>query len=640
MRAVIIGTDFMKDIDGSFKALETNTNIQLEVPVEDYIDSSSFLSFLSDNNINDLHLIVSPVNLQTLQNISIPDNLKTFTEFDLYTYISSSISSSNYECTLTRVDVDKDAITIPYIEDGDNKLILRLSYDTTALIDDEYARDNFAFLKLMYDADNNSIAKSYINDDEFGFDAIGNTLRDNGNHPNYCVKKRITPSDNKLYPRLYKITTLEQLENIKAELEIDEYIQEIIYNTSELLDNRLSYYRSVDIVYGSDLSAFNLLVFQKSTLLEHTENCDYTDDNIVQDWDRPKYLPKYNNGTNEISVKLDADSNTKILLADDTIKTAAELTQGDIVKSINFESLNNVSESIWGEWSTSYENFINSSSFTTASVNEKTSFSYFGKIVNVELENSASFSDVPHAQVFKSIGMVGNKEVIFTQYDDLQINDYIIITDTETNQLFEQKIVNIFYTLEKLEAYRIDVNNPDLFLTINESSDNKYGIVTHNYDFDCIYWSCSFGFVQGFTCGDSSYFPCYYSSAACLRQGSWYGTANGCYNETCTWQGDNCGCHSLGTTADGLYYCNGNKSDRRLKKNIKFLYENEKGIKIYEFEFIDNAVETNEHLKGVWEGVIAQDLIDTPFEFALLLEEDGYFAVDYAKLEIELKKIK
>ena len=33
MRAVIIGTDFLKDTDGSFKALETNTNIQMDMDI-------------------------------------------------------------------------------------------------------------------------------------------------------------------------------------------------------------------------------------------------------------------------------------------------------------------------------------------------------------------------------------------------------------------------------------------------------------------------------------------------------------------------------------------------------------------------------------------------------------------------------
>ena len=47
----------------------------------------------------------------------------------------------------------------------DNKLIIRIAYDTTALIDDIYANDNWQFLKLMYDTDENSIPKTYINDE-------------------------------------------------------------------------------------------------------------------------------------------------------------------------------------------------------------------------------------------------------------------------------------------------------------------------------------------------------------------------------------------------------------------------------------------------------------------------------------------
>ena len=86
----------------------------------------------------------------------------------------------------------------------------------------------------MYDTDNNSIPKCYINDTEFGIDSIGDTLRDNGNHPNYCIKKRVTPSVNKIYPKLFKLSTLEQLNDLKSNLEVDEYIQEVMI----YIDNR------------------------------------------------------------------------------------------------------------------------------------------------------------------------------------------------------------------------------------------------------------------------------------------------------------------------------------------------------------------------------------------------------------------
>ena len=50
----------------------------------------------------------------------------------------------------------------------------------------------------MNDTNPTIIPKTYINDTELGFDSIGTTLRDNGTHPNYCIKKRITPTDNNI----------------------------------------------------------------------------------------------------------------------------------------------------------------------------------------------------------------------------------------------------------------------------------------------------------------------------------------------------------------------------------------------------------------------------------------------------------
>jgi hypothetical protein len=272
MRAVIIGTDFMKDIDGSFKAIETNTNIQLGVQFLLNFDSGSFESFVESNNFSKINLIGN-----TGQCVIKVDGAYDYDYESFLVYHSASlneVSSSfvdkisldtylkNY-CTgsgilFEKISTDINAVTIPFIEDNDETLTIRLSYDTTALIDDTYSRDNWEFLKLMYDTDPNSIPKCYINDSELGIDSIGIVLRDNGNHPNYCVKKRVTPSDNKVYPKLYKINSIEELEVLKSGLEVDEYIQEFIYNTDDLLDNRAKYYRSIDLLYGSDLDIINL----------------------------------------------------------------------------------------------------------------------------------------------------------------------------------------------------------------------------------------------------------------------------------------------------------------------------------------------------------------------------------------------
>ena len=71
-------------------------------------------------------------------------------------------------------------------------------------------------------------------------------------------------------------------------------------------------------------------------------------------------------------------------------------------------------------------------------------------------------------------------------------------------------------------------------------------------------------------------------------------------------------------------------SDLRLK-NIIELVDCVNGINIYDFEYIDKPGE-------IYRGVIAQELLDTEFREAVILE-DGYYKVDYSMLGIEFKKI-
>ena len=165
MRAVLTGTDLLKDIDGSFKAIETNTNIQIAVDADIYFNEEDFNTFISGTSINEIVLISKTelnsisIDIELNENDEIiSNNGKTFPQA-LKSYCETN------GMTFTPIIVDKNSITIPFVEDDDNKLIIRIAYDTTALIDDIYARDNWAFLKLMHETDENSIPKTYINDE-------------------------------------------------------------------------------------------------------------------------------------------------------------------------------------------------------------------------------------------------------------------------------------------------------------------------------------------------------------------------------------------------------------------------------------------------------------------------------------------
>lgn len=632
MRAVIIGTDFMKDTDGSFKAIETNTHIGMDVNVLDHIDSQALTNLILDNSINEVHLIYSPSNLQVFESLEIPTDGRNFSYF-----LSQSIClPNNIEFNFSILE--ENSVTIPHIEDSDDKLIIRVCYDTTALIDDVYARDNWEFLKIMHDNDANSIPKCYINDTELGIDNIGEELRDNGNHPNYCIKKRITPSDNKVYPKLYKVDTIEQLENLKLNLEVDEYIQEYIYNTEELIENKVFHYRSVDLVYGQ-LDSLNLYVYNKTNMAPIVDSCDFDDNNRVQLWDRPRYVSKVLNGTAEISVKLDADETTKIVLSDNSIVSAENLNLNNEVKSIHFSDIE-FFNTLYG-WSGSYSGFSQNYNITSSIVIEKDSFNYYGPIINIELDNGSIFSDVPHGRIFNVVS-IPNEDTIetnvnLTNYEYLSIGDTILVLNNETNIIETKNIVNIQYSFEELQAYRINIEESDLFLSMEETENQSvYAIITHNYNYDCELRSLAYGgvLIFGTTCDGGI---TGYHFTGCFRIGPDYPSAFA-YNQSIYGYSLCCQSYFYG-------YCNGSKpSDRRLKKNIKYLHTLPRGLKIYSFEFNDDFVSIqkekyNEDYSGKWEGVLAQDLLNTNYEDCLNLREDAYFEVNYNKLNLELSKI-
>jgi hypothetical protein len=74
----------------------------------------------------------------------------------------------------------------------------------------------------------------------------------------------------------------------------------------------------------------------------------------------------------------------------------------------------------------------------------------------------------------------------------------------------------------------------------------------------------------------------------------------------------------------------GNTSDIRLKEDIELIGKSELGINIYTFKYIGK--------EGIYQGVMAQELIGTPHESALHFDGE-YYSVDYSKIDVEFIKL-
>jgi hypothetical protein len=72
----------------------------------------------------------------------------------------------------------------------------------------------------------------------------------------------------------------------------------------------------------------------------------------------------------------------------------------------------------------------------------------------------------------------------------------------------------------------------------------------------------------------------------------------------------------------------GEWSDKRVKNNINKIGESPLGINIYEFTYKwDSATK--------YVGVMAQELLGTKWEDAVILKENGYYSVDYSKIDVD-----
>jgi len=73
-------------------------------------------------------------------------------------------------------------------------------------------------------------------------------------------------------------------------------------------------------------------------------------------------------------------------------------------------------------------------------------------------------------------------------------------------------------------------------------------------------------------------------------------------------------------------YNNTNTSDLRLKENISLIGKSPSGLNIYKFKYLNED--------NYYQGVMAQEV-----PHASILGEDGFYKVDYSKVDVEFKKV-
>jgi hypothetical protein len=483
-------------------------------------------------------------------------------------------------------EVAKNSITVPFIEDAEDTLIIRTSYDSTAIVDEEYTKDKVNFHKLITGKPYSTKIYYYSNTDtNLNIDNLTELHLTDGVTPNYVIKTRYPHTTDYInYPKFYKIASLEDLESLKSSLADTEFMEEYHINSENFVNDKIGVIRSLDILYGGTLSCLHLGSYVMTSAIKNNEwETTYDENGLISQQSRLLWMtksPSFRISTTRYIM----DDDTPIIYNDGSLKYPNQMLENDIIKTLSLPWVPENEVSSTGE--PLYVPNVNSGTFAedlNTFATGSTNVVHLGSenkealMIRVTLENGITYEDLPNSAMM--LEEYDTLRTTFAYTNRFRINDSIVFFDYTNNTLVKSKINDLEIVYLTKVIYDLDVETNDVFLPV---ADSTLGLSFIQHNGQCYGW-----------CG---YFSCY------------------------TWACSGCG------------WCGGGKSDISYKENLNLIGQSPSGINIYQFNYIGED--------GLYEGVIAQELLGTEYEPALSLNEDGKFLVDYNQIDVEFKRIK
>jgi len=463
MRTVLIGSDFTYDKDGNLKPLEINTNVALDTNriewnVNDVFDLTELDQFIATNNFTEVYYIGSML--------------------DLNKYFQNHWTGSTINYSY--IETEDRSITIPNIEDTENRLIIRSAYDSTALVDDEYCANKINFLDLIKNETFGSEIAYKSESDEI----INNIthINDNGIHPNFILKSSLPGYDKTIYPKLYKFDNLNDVTNFLQNIPERYYLTHYYFNASKTYENHCVVYRSLNILYPPSLQSIPIGGYRKITNVSLNENITYneTTKELFNEHNE-KYITKI---AGFLNPKL-ADGDM-VQMADGSFKTVEQLQVGELIRTITIPNLNN--EDIRNQqvnFRINMEEFLSGTTFSTNEVTSKKQINQIGNIVKLNFTDGTDWYDLEYSPYLIS----RDNEIRFITINNLQSGDIVIlVSESEEQFTSTQKIIqSIEFERRIFNGWSISVANEYLFLTktSEEGSNASFVAIEHNQFCNC-----------------------------------------------------------------------------------------------------------------------------------------------------------
>ena len=481
MKATIIGTDFL-EFNDSVKILEINTNTTIWDEGAELLDYDGLFTMLNENNITEFHYIYTDLDSY----LPIENG-----EFVFELKIKQKCSENNI--AYFTYSVPQNSVTVPFIEDSNEKFILRQSYDTTALVDATYCADKFEFFNLM--SGSSYIPKTFQIDDVLNLDTFDSINTYENGRPNLVKKYRYPTYNTDILPSVHTLSSNDDLIEIKESLVAADnlLVQEFIFDESNIVDGRWNVIRGIDIIYGSNLDVISMGGYRTSTKVgvDFCEDVYEEDGKQLTKKSRFKWINKSSN--DELTrIQYFADEDSLILSNDGTFKPLSDINVNELVKSLDFKNIDNISpsedlpEDYNKRWSSTLDESQNTLVTLNSTVDGISSHTLSELFLKITLEDGTNWDDLPTSKFYVELA---NSNV--TQFDILNkvvVGDKIILFNTETLEFEKKEIISLEIVYGNKTVYEIDVEPSDLFLV--DVAPNKVAI-QHNKDCQfCGWYSC------------------------------------------------------------------------------------------------------------------------------------------------------
>jgi len=459
MRALLLGTDFMYNSDGKLVPIELNTDVSMDAlcveDLKDIFDLTELFDVISNNGFTK----VSYIGMLEL----FGNDLKKWCK-------ENGVEYQQYHVVGGK--------TVPYLEDDPNTLIIRSAFDETAIVDIEYCANKVNFLNLIKSS-SFSLEFVYMGEDGKIVNNI-TKIPDNGTAPNFILKAIYPHYDRNVYPKYFKVNNWDELNVVLQNVDYDYFLMENLYNPNKLYDDHVKIYRSYNILIPPMLENITVGQYTKLSSRKMLYPVEYNPETFeLISSHRRQFL------SSELSKGPKLIDTDQVEMADDTFKSALELQEGDLVKTIDIYNPHDTPiANPCNDFKITYEEFMSGTTYSQNVILGKQRVELMVSHVTVSFTDGTIWEDTETSSylILRDNNVQFGMLSLGTKDCELRIGDEMILIKSDEDILTTvlKEVADVTITKKIFSGWEITVEDEHLFLTKSEESTSSYVGIEHN----------------------------------------------------------------------------------------------------------------------------------------------------------------